>query len=448
MEKSYEESKSSEKTQVNQEENKKQQNTVQQPDLRRLKRAWEKVRDHQANHSPFRRKARISSVKIVQDEKGQKAVEVQMSDGGKFNDVGDKRDLFVAMSAKKKPNLNQLMALVEAVRSFGFDSVAMGLPPELKRALLKACKQCGVSLKPQEKKKVKISSSSSSRKKEDSLLSFYKKPEQEQKPDHNAPYRLPLPDYPITSVKSLDMAVEEQKRLNRQYLQNRLKRCENEIKDEYFDQFRKQLKEIEIAIAEGKPLNQNQQMIKQFADTYGLKADKRQEKPNPEQAKARKKLEIKDLPEAFQKKMKERTEHYTSICNAKLMALDVKRNELQNDYFQNGTEINMSQLDLAKSVAALLPSAQDRNAQNMAQTMDRLNSALENSNAELKQTKRDYRTRAEQLLFQEMSPNPERAKPIKKRKRPEAILRKSYEENAPVQKTDTRGFSREISFSR
>ena len=405
------------------------------------------MRDHQASHPPFRRKARISSVKIVKDETGKKAVEIQMSDGGKFNDVGDKRDLFVAMSAKKKPNLSQLMTLVDAVRAFGFDSVAMGLPPELKRALLKACKQCGVSLKPQEKKKVKISSSSSSRKKDNSFSSLYKKPEQKEKIDRNAAYRLPLPDYPVTSVKSLDMAVEEQKRLNREYLQNRLKRCEGEVKEEFFNQYRNQLKEIEKALAEGKPLSQNQQMIKQFADTYGLKSDKRQEKLTPEQAKAREKLGIKDLPEEFQKKMKERTQHYTDICNAKLMALDIKRNELQNSYFQSGAEINMSQMDLAKSAAALLPPPQERNAQNMAQTMNQLNSALENSNTELKRTKKEYRTRAEQLLFQEMSPEPHTVKPLRRRKRPESILRKSYEENASAQTTDMRSFTRD-SFSR
>ena len=131
--------------------------------------------------------------------------------------------------------------------------------------------------------------------------------EQKEKIDRNAAYRLPLPDYPVTSVKSLDMAVEEQKRLNREYLQNRLKRCEGEVKEEFFNQYRNQLKEIEKALAEGKPLSQNQQMIKQFADTYGLKSDKRQEKLTPEQAKAREKLGIKDLPEEFQKKMKERT---------------------------------------------------------------------------------------------------------------------------------------------
>lgn len=408
---------------------KEKQNNVLQPDLRRLKKAWEKVQQHQTAYPRFRKKPRIAAVKIVKNEKGKKAVEVQMSDGGKFNDVGDKRDLFVAMATKKKPSLSQLMSLVDAVRSLGFDAVAMGLPPELKKALLNACKQCGVPLKPKEAKKVLASSSSKSEKKvsDSSAAASKQKQGKERKRRRHNPHRLPLPDYPITSVRSLDQAVEEQKRLNKEYLKNRLKRCENEIKDEYFDQYRNQLTEIEKNLAEGKPLNKNQQIIKRFADMYGLKADKSQEKPTSEQAKARESMAVKDMPEKFQKKLKERTEHYTSICNAKLVALDVVNNDLQNDYYKNRTKINMSQMALAQAAADLLPDPEARNAQTMSKTMEQLNSNLKESAGKLKQTKKEYRSRTENLLFQNGSSEKEAPAPKKTRRLQSDLLRQSYE---------------------
>ncbi|MBO4642995.1 MAG: hypothetical protein J5716_00120 [Alphaproteobacteria bacterium] len=411
-----------------------------QPDLRRLKKAWEKVQHHQTYYPRFRRKARISSVKIVKNEKGNKSIEVQMSDGGKFNDVGDKRDLFIAMASKKKPSLQQLMALVEAVRAMGFDAVAMGLPPELKKMLMRACKQCNVPLKPKEVKKVRLSSSHSSEKKSSSSFSSSSSPLSPNYWDYVKPnpYRLPLPDYPITSVASLDQAVEEQKRLNKEYLENRLKRCQDEIKDEFFDQYRRQLKDIEKAIAEGKPLNKNQQMIKQFADMYGLKADKSQEKPNKEQAKAREKLGIKDLPKEFQEEYKKRETHYKGIYESKNMALEVVRNEMQTNYFKNGAAINMSQMDLAKAAVLHMPKPEDRNAQTMAETKKKLKDSLAKSSSELKRTKEAHRTRTKAVLFKKDPSEKEAPTPKKKRKSPNDLMRKSYMANASAKAANAR----------
>ena len=119
-------------------------------DAERVKLLWERLQKDQKD-APYNRGASISSVKIVNDGNGGKTVQIRMSNGHKINDSGNQMDLFRAMTPKKRINLGRLMSLIEAVRTLGFEAVAMGLPPELKRALLQACKKCGIPLKVERK---------------------------------------------------------------------------------------------------------------------------------------------------------------------------------------------------------------------------------------------------------------------------------------------------------
>ena len=129
-------------------------------EIERLKHTWEILQKKQKSAPYGKRNVSISSVKVVDDDNGKKVVQVRLSNGGKINDAGDKKDVFQSMIPKNRVNLGRLMSLVEAVRALGFAAVAMGLPPELKRALLQACQKCGIPLKVEKKTNEKPASSS------------------------------------------------------------------------------------------------------------------------------------------------------------------------------------------------------------------------------------------------------------------------------------------------
>ena len=112
----------------------------------RLKRAWDRLMARQA-HIPLR-KARIYSVNIVDDGKGGRTLQVLMSDGGKFSDSGDKRNLFHAMERRRKHSFSRLMSLVELARIAGVDTVASNLPPGVRRAFIRAYARHGSSNTP------------------------------------------------------------------------------------------------------------------------------------------------------------------------------------------------------------------------------------------------------------------------------------------------------------
>ena len=104
-------------------------------DVMRLKRAWERLKARQA-HIPLR-KARIYSVKIIDDGKGGKTLQVTMSDGGRFSDEGNKRNLFHAMERRRKHSFSRLMSLVALARTAGVDTVSANLPPRIRRAFMR-----------------------------------------------------------------------------------------------------------------------------------------------------------------------------------------------------------------------------------------------------------------------------------------------------------------------
>ena len=110
-------------------------------DMRRLKKAWDRLKARQA-HIPLR-KARIYSVNIVDDGKGGKTLQVLMSDGGKFSDSGNKKNLFHAMERRRKHSFSRLMSLVALARSAGVDTVSADLPPGIRRAFMRVYSRHG-----------------------------------------------------------------------------------------------------------------------------------------------------------------------------------------------------------------------------------------------------------------------------------------------------------------
>ena len=121
-------------------------------DIRRLKKAWERLKARQA-HLPLR-KARIYSVNIVGDGKGGNTLQVLMSDGGTFSDDGNKKNLFHAMDRRRKHSFSRLMSLVALARVVGVDTVSSNLPPRVRRAFMRVYSRHGSGNVPVQKEAV------------------------------------------------------------------------------------------------------------------------------------------------------------------------------------------------------------------------------------------------------------------------------------------------------
>ncbi|MBR1946117.1 MAG: hypothetical protein IJ846_07495 [Alphaproteobacteria bacterium] len=117
----------------------KKENNAKNRDVMRLKRAWERLKNRQA-FVPLR-KAKIYSVDVIDDGNGGKTLQVRMSDGGKFNDNGDKRNVFHTIVHKRKRGFSRLMSLVEIARVAGVDTVSSSLPPDLRRVFMRIYKR-------------------------------------------------------------------------------------------------------------------------------------------------------------------------------------------------------------------------------------------------------------------------------------------------------------------
>ena len=117
----------------------KKRNTANGVDVKRLKKAWERLM-HRQKHFSFR-KARVYSVDIVDDGKGGKTLQVQMSDGKVFNDDGDKRNLLHGIHRRRKHSFSRLMSLVSLARVTGANTVASNLPPRVRRAFIRIYKR-------------------------------------------------------------------------------------------------------------------------------------------------------------------------------------------------------------------------------------------------------------------------------------------------------------------
>ena len=116
----------------------KKENDAKNRDVMRLKKAWERLKNRQA-FTPSRKA--IYSVDVIDDGNGGKTLQVRMSDGGKFNDDGDKQNVFHTIVHKRKQVFSHLMSLVEIARVAGVDTVASSLPPHIRKAFMRIYKR-------------------------------------------------------------------------------------------------------------------------------------------------------------------------------------------------------------------------------------------------------------------------------------------------------------------
>ena len=360
-------------------------------EVERLKLLWERLQKDQKD-APYGRGAGISSVKIVSDGKGGKTVQISLSNGKKINDVGDKEYLYQAMAPKKRINLGRLMSLIEAVRTLGFDAVAMGLPPELKRALLQACQRCGIPLKVeknlQQKKMI--------------VLLNKREPVKKVKTSPKRVVAAPAvkkirPAFSVmTSPKTLDVAVRFEQKRNKEYLALRLARCEKEAKEEFLTLCCQASSAFDRK-KDGK-LTEEEKKIVTFIKRYASKADNVSEFFSENREKLLKKMSLNDLPESLRKKCMERQERYKYICSARSKALEMAQMELKKGYYQKNAPINLSIAALVRLSASKMPAPKDRNLKNLTQTVSNMNSSLKQSRQELKQTLREKRKRIGDIL--------------------------------------------------
>ncbi len=361
-------------------------------DAERLKLLWERLQKEQKD-APYNKRANISRIKIVDDGKGGKTVQISLSNGCKINDVGDKGDLFRSMIPKKRINLGRLIALLSAVRSLGFDAVAMGLPPELKRALLQACKKCGIPLKIERVQK-KQNNLSNKPKEEKNL-----RPVSKQRADV-APvvkWQKPRPSFStMTSPRSLDVAVRFQQKRNKEYLATRMTRCENEAKDEFLTLC------CQVSSGLGRKdankLTAEEKEIKAFIERYAGKSGNAGEILSRNRDKILNKMSLKDLPENLQKKCSEKQKRYKYLCDARNKALEMTQVELKKKYYQKDMPINLSIAALVKLSAAKMPPPEKWNVYVLAETVSNFNNHLKESRKELKDTLREKRKKIGALL--------------------------------------------------
>ena len=395
-----------------------QKRNKQNIDFERLKQAWEKIQQIQAR-VPVR-KSKISLVEKIKDENGNEHVKVHMSDGGSFNDIGDKKELFKKMMPKR-PNIGRLLSLLDAVRMFGFPAVAGRLPSKLKRILAHLCKKNGIPFNPRKKNNQK--QNNASQPDEQKSLNLLK--------NNSKVISSDFPSVPITSGEALNVALQQQKQANNIYLKDRLQRCQREIKEEFFDSLRKELAETEKAKSENKQLNENQKTILNMARFYGISINKNEEKPSPEQNKHRKELEITSLPAKFQKKLTEKTEHYESICAAKNKATEAVCSDLKHNHYLCHTPINISQKELAEKAASLLPPPAQRNKASLKAVQTNFQEQIRKNSHAVKALRQQQKENAKNIFRKIFSP--ERKTPLnKKLKDISNMQRKSFTEHAVI----------------
>ena len=390
--------------------------------------AWEGLQKEQES-MPFRKQRTcISSVKIVDDGKGHKSVQVNLSDGGKINDIGDKKDVFHSMLPKKQINLGRLASLLDAVRALGFAAVAMGLPPELKRALLHACERCGIPLKVEKKQKqnnMAIQNKTASNSSSAAPTSFMSALKERERSATSSNIR-------ITSLNSLDITVRRLQQQNKDYLENRLRRCENEIKEDFFDQCRKQLPVI--AGKRKDDLTIEERKILEFSNRCGLASDTNLEKPTLEQIKARSSLLLFELPQEFQKKFTERKNRYCSICQAKNKALEVMQTELTHKYQEN-KHFNISETDMIQSATSLLPPKEKWEQKHLGRFMQNMSGRLKETKTKISAFRQEKRKQIATHLINTMESfrKDEISSAYREQQTPAIKHRQSFVQNVLVQ---------------
>ena len=408
------------------------QKTETQPfskDLQRLKKAWEHLQKMQAETLGRLRKSKavgqISSVRIITDQSGKQSVRVDLVGGGRITDIGDKRDVFQKMMPKRKVNIGKIISLLDAVRLYGFAAVAMGLSPAMKALLLKACKNCNVPLRPKQEKTFSHTLKSAAN---NTFL-----PNKDNSFQNNPATTVSR----IDSLPFLDEMIARQKAENNARLKDLLQRTQEKAREEYFDQIRTTLTEIEQKQRRGEPLSEEELKLQKQAERFGLKTDKSKEVINDYQKEERRALPLRELPENIQKKQKSAEQRYRAICSSKNKAAELIRT-IHAQEIENKHSLFLSPNDLAREAAAYLPPPEQRDMKNLTASMEKIQSQTIIRKDELKKTRQERQDRASALMAKTMSAavmkQTKAHRQIKTiEKHPEKIQRQSFLSNAVMQ---------------
>lgn len=372
----------------------------------------------------------ISSVEIVTDSAGKKSVRVDLTNGDRIMDAGDKRSVFKEMTPRKSVNIGRIVSLLDAVRQYGFAAVAMGLSPAMKALLLKACKNCGIPLRVKQKDAVKNMIKQTERKTPFNTAVRKKSP---------VPvYQAESVSFPVVSSRSLQVTIRQQKRENNDRLQSVLQRSQEKAKEKYFDRLRSALTGIEQAQTDGRSLTADQIKVLQTAERFGLKSggDKK-ENPTPQQIRERRNLSPKNLPKDILAELKSDRKRYKAICASKNKAADLVYTTHAHD-LEKGKTLNLSAEELAREAASHLPPPDRRDLQNLSASMKEIKSRTAQKKAELKSMRREKRERASALMTKVMTAGGKTANRTQTRrnapaKQPHAVDRKSFLSNSVMQ---------------
>lgn len=361
-------------------------------DVDKLKHTWEDLQKMQKDLPRYGKGISISHVKIVDDGNGGKNVQINLSNGDKIRDAGDKHDLFIAMMPKKHINYGQLASLIAAVRYLGFSAVAMGLPPEVKRALLRACDRCGVPLKPeaqQKRKPVVLSNNTaaSEKKRSPSLLKLISAP---------VKVKVPVSFSSMTSPRTLDCAVRFQQKRNKEYTSLRLARCENEAKDEFLTLCCQAASDL--GQKDESKLTGEEKKIKAFLKRYVSKDVDVSEFLSENREKILKKMSLKDLPDKIRRRCSERQKRYKYICTVRNKALEMAQAELKKTYYQKDIPFNLSIAALVRLSAKKMPPPKERSVKNLVKSVSDMNVSLKTVRKELKDALKQRRKKIGGLI--------------------------------------------------
>ena len=376
--------------------------------LKFLKMAWEKLQKDQ-KQSFSRNIKRISSVEIVKDLSGKRSVQVNLVGGGRINDVGNKKNLFKKMSPQRNINIGRVLHLLEDVRKYGFDAVAMGLSPAMKELLLKACKRCGIPLTPAKKKTNSVVKSNTT--KETMSFSEEKEPKSSENnlpPIPQALMDLPFDDHkPLNTLTELEIVFKQQKQQNDLYCQTVVKRCEERGKDKYFDQMRSRLVEIEKLESQSLPLTNEQKKIKKQALSLGVKTDKNAENLTADQERNRQNFALRNLPPDIRQEIKANKTRYKEILASKNKAAELIKMSHAKD-FQTGHHVCLSREQLQKEFQSLLPDAAHRDTETMKKCSRQLQEKINMEKRQQKKERQEKQKNITNLIQKTMLSSPAR----------------------------------------
>lgn len=359
-------------------------------DVRRLKKVWEELQHRQETAAGRKSKAAgaIASVELVDDGRGAQTVLVKTVAGGKITDSGEKSAEFSAMASQQTANvyIPDLEALMAKVREHGFDEVAGSLPPEVAKALKKACLSAGIDMKGQEDKReaeARQAAAMAAAKKqaEHSARANDASKKQEKSPEDELNALMASAKHTAINTRRAQtgLYITKNKLINEQ---RKRCRCEKEkLRQKYnalqIEEYRQELygeggkaKIIEEKLANGQPLTKDEQRLWSKKERYGITESSKTDKPTPEQKRARNKMSARDYSKNLLKQYREDISRKNAICNTKIGALECTAAHALMDLAQ-GKKVDVSMEAVVDKATKMMPAREQLTTSHLADVQKR-----------------------------------------------------------------------------